>query len=115
MTISIKHLKMASLFRESIINFLNKKSIIPVKINITRVNISKDFRKADIYFSCLYIAEEDINNIKSVINDNIVYIRKNIANMVKVKYMPELEFLYDYSIQEAINLNHNIIHSVNDL
>ena len=72
-------------------------------ITITRVDLTKDLRYARIYFSILgddNAKEESLKGIKS----SIGYIRKLIAERMNLRYVPELYFKLDNSIEYSINL-----------
>ena len=67
-------------------------------ISITEVELSKDLRYGKIYFS-VYGDESAVENAEKFFKDNIKSIRKELAGRIRVKFMPELKFLYDPSIE----------------
>ncbi|MDP2910982.1 MAG: 30S ribosome-binding factor RbfA [Candidatus Omnitrophota bacterium] len=72
-------------------------------VTITRIDLTKNLRYARIYFSILgddNAKEESLAGIKS----SIGYIRKLIAERMNLRYVPELYFILDNSIEYSINL-----------
>ena len=72
-------------------------------VTITRIDLTKNLRYARIYFSILGdddAKEESLAGIKS----SIGYIRKLIAERMNLRYVPELYFKLDNSIEYSINL-----------
>jgi ribosome-binding factor A len=72
-------------------------------VTITRIELTGDLRYARIYFSILgddKAKEESLKGIKS----SIGFIRKLIAERIKLRYVPELYFKLDNSLEYSINL-----------
>ncbi len=72
-------------------------------VTITRIDLTGDLRYARIYFSILgddKAKEEGLKGIKSAIG----FIRKLIAERMKLRYVPELYFKLDNSLEYSINL-----------
>ncbi len=72
-------------------------------VTITRIELTGDLRYARIYFSILgddKVKEESLEGIKSAVG----FIRKLIAERIKLRYVPELYFKLDNSIEYSINL-----------
>jgi ribosome-binding factor A len=72
-------------------------------VTITRIELTGDLRYARIYFSVLgddKAKEESLKGIKS----SIGFIRKLIAERIKLRYVPELYFKLDNSLEYSINL-----------
>ena len=70
---------------------------------ITRIELTGDLRYARIYFSILgddKAKEESLKGIKSAVG----FIRKLIAERIKLRYVPELYFKLDNSIEYSIEL-----------
>jgi len=67
-------------------------------ISITEVELSRDLRYSKIYYS-VYGDESAIENAEEFFKDNYKSIRKELAARIRVKFMPELKFLYDPSIE----------------
>jgi len=72
-------------------------------ITITRVNLSKDLRFAQIYFSVLSDEEgkkravEGLNNAKSLI-------KRRISERLNLRFTPEISFKLDPSVEYSIEL-----------
>ena len=74
-----------------------------ILITITYVDVSPDLRNAK-----FYIVPSDINKIEIVIesfNESKKIIRKKIADKVKLKYVPEISFFFDETINEIKRLD----------
>jgi len=70
---------------------------------ITRIDLTGDLRYARVYFSILgddKAKEESLEGIKS----SVGFIRKLIAERMNLRYVPELYFKLDNSIEYSINL-----------
>ncbi|MDP2921132.1 MAG: 30S ribosome-binding factor RbfA [Candidatus Omnitrophota bacterium] len=70
---------------------------------ITRIDLTGDLRYARIYFSIMgddKAKEESLKGIKS----SVGFIRKLIAERMDLRYVPELYFKLDNSIEYSINL-----------
>lgn len=72
-------------------------------ITVTRIELTGDLRYAKVYFSIL---GDDANKEVGVegIQSAAGYIRKLIGERLKLKYVPELSFKLDNSIEYSINL-----------
>ncbi len=73
-------------------------------ISVTRVEVTKDLRHATVFIS-IYgdKADKDINF--KIINNAKGYIRCGLANRIKMKYIPEISFKKDESIEYAIRID----------
>ena len=72
-------------------------------ITITYVDVSPDLRNAK-----FYIVPSDTNKIEIIIesfNESKKIIRKKIADKVKLKYVPEISFFFDETINEIKRLD----------
>ena len=72
-------------------------------ITITYVDVSPDLRNAK-----FYIVPSDNSKIEIVIesfNESKKIIRKKIADKVKLKYVPEISFFFDETINEIKRLD----------
>jgi ribosome-binding factor A len=73
-------------------------------VTITRVEVSRDLRHAKIYFSVLgdqsaiAQAEEGFEAAHGLI-------RKFLSKRVLMKFMPELDFIYDKSLEDIVHLD----------
>jgi ribosome-binding factor A len=72
-------------------------------VTVTRIDLTPDLRYAKVYFSILgdeQNKELSIEGIQSAAG----YIRKLIGDRLKLKYVPELSFKLDKSIEYGIDL-----------
>ncbi len=72
-------------------------------ITITRIDLTGDLRHARIYFSILGDEKEKISSIEGI-ESAAGYIRKLIGERLKLKYVPELSFKLDRSIEYSMHL-----------
>lgn len=64
-------------------------------ITITAVDVTSDLSYAKVYFTTLNDVKETLNGLKSAKG----YIRKTLADRIELRHIPELEFIYDESIE----------------
>ncbi len=67
-------------------------------VTITEVKVSRDLQHAKVYFSVLG-DEEKIKQAQEGFNSARGFIRKLIGQRVRMRYTPEIDFIYDKSIQ----------------
>ena len=68
--------------------------------SITHVEVSGDYRQAKIYVSVLGSEEERANTIKAL-KHATGFLRHELASRVVLRYMPELVFKLDTSIEQG--------------
>ena len=64
-------------------------------ITITDVDVSSDLSYAKVYFTTLLDRKETLNSLKSANG----FIRKSLADRIELRHIPQLEFIYDESIE----------------
>ncbi len=72
-------------------------------VTLTRIDLTGDLRYAKVYFSTLgdkKVQESSLEGIESA----TAYIRRLVGQRLKLKYVPELSFRLDRSIEYSINL-----------
>ncbi|MBU1852546.1 MAG: 30S ribosome-binding factor RbfA [Candidatus Omnitrophica bacterium] len=72
-------------------------------VTITRIDLTGDLRHAKIYFSVLgdqANQESSVEGIQSAQG----FIRKLVGDRLKLRYVPELSFIQDKSIEYSIDL-----------
>ncbi len=72
-------------------------------VTITRVSVTDDCRLARVYFSIMGTDEErkqSLNGLDSAKG----FIRKELGSRIRLRYTPELIFLFDPSIEYAIHI-----------
>lgn len=72
-------------------------------VTITRIDLTGDLRHAKIYFSILGGEENQKAGAKGI-QSAAGFIRKLIGERLKLKYVPELSFKLDRSLEYSINL-----------
>lgn len=73
-------------------------------ISVTKVNVSKDLRNAKIFLS-IYGTENKRQKVFEGIKNAEGFIRKELARMVRIKFVPEISFKIDESIEYSIHIN----------
>ena len=79
-------------------------------VTITAVSISSDLSYAKVYFTTLIDSEKD--KVTKALNRARGFIRGKLFDMVEIRKMPELTFIYDESIEYG-NKIEKIIDSIN--
>ena len=72
-------------------------------VSITRVETSTDLTYARVFVSVLGNQAEK-ETVLSGINSAMGYMRRELRDRISLKYIPELKFILDYSIEEAENI-----------
>ena len=106
--VSQRQLRVQELLRSALNEILirgeSKNPILDnILITITYVDVSPDLRNAK-----FYIVPSDTNKIEIIIesfNESKKIIRKKIADKVKLKYVPEISFFFDETINEIKRLD----------
>ncbi len=73
-------------------------------VTITAVDVTSDLSYAKIYFTTLDDKIETLRALKSAKG----YIRKALADRVELRHIPELEFIYDESIEYGKHIEDKI-------
>jgi len=73
-------------------------------VTITDVEVTEDLRSAKIYVSIMG-SEEDIKNSMDVLNRASGYIRGEIGKIIRLRYIPEISFKYDKSIEHGAHIS----------
>ena len=79
-------------------------------VTITAVDISSDLSYAKVYFTNLI--DKDREKVTKALNRASGFIRGKLFDMVEIRKMPELTFVYDESIEYG-NKIEKIIDSIN--
>jgi len=75
--------------------------------SITQVEVTRDLRYAKIYVSILG-SDEQKNHTMEGLNRASGYIRKQLGRQIKIRYIPELQFILDNSIEYSIEISKKI-------
>lgn len=73
-------------------------------ITITDVDTTNDLSYCKVYFTTLDDREEVLKGLKSAKG----FLRKELADRVDIRHIPELEFIYDESIEYSKNIEEKI-------
>ena len=73
-------------------------------ITITAVDVTSDLSYARVYFTTLGDSNETLKGLKSAKG----YIRRSLADRVELRHIPELEFIYDESIEYGKKIEEKI-------
>ena len=68
-------------------------------VTITYAQVSKDLRYAKVGFSILNNTPQEIKDVQEGLNSARGYIRKLVGERVKMRYTPEISFMYDHSME----------------
>src|SRR5579859_6954324 len=71
--------------------------------SITRVEVSGDFRHAKVHVSVMGTPEEQAESMKGIRNAS-GFLRHELASRLTLRYMPELAFKLDSSIEEGARI-----------
>ena len=66
-------------------------------VTITRVKLSRDLKYATIYFSVLG-NEVDPKASEKALKNAVPFLRKELSQKIRMKFVPELRFFYDDSL-----------------
>jgi ribosome-binding factor A len=72
-------------------------------VTVTRAEITADLRQAKIYFSVLG-KDEDYKKTKEALNSAIGFIRRLIAQRIKLRFTPEIIFKEDRSSEYSVRI-----------
>lgn len=78
-------------------------------VTITEVRITNDLSFAKIYFTTM---DDDREKVRLALNKASSFIRGELCNKVQIRKMPELNFVYDESIDYGKKIE-NIIKRIN--
>jgi len=79
-------------------------------ITITDVDVTKDLRQARIFFSSLGSAKERAD-AREGLNSARGYIRSELGRRLRIKYIPEVDFRFDESVEAAARIS-KLIHGI---
>lgn len=98
--------RVSELLKETIAEIILKEFNNPYLgfITITAVEMTKDLKKAIVFFTC-YGNEKEGLEAKRILNDSKGYIKERLSSKIVLKYMPDLKFELDeeWKRQERID------------
>ena len=71
---------------------------------VVHVKVSKDLRQAVVGISLLDDSEQAVGNALEALGHAQGFIRRELANRVKLKFVPDLHFVYDGSTAYACHI-----------
>lgn len=80
-------------------------------VTVTDVKITNDLSFAKVYVTVL--KEDKIEETMKALKSAAGFIRKELANRLEIRHIPELEFVYDESIEYGKKIE-NIIESIHE-
>lgn len=77
-------------------------------VSILRVDVARDLRYAKIYVSVLGNEEEKTSTIEGLTRA-AGFIRKELGRVLTIRYIPELSFVLDTSIEYSVDISKKIV------
>ncbi len=95
----IKRVRLEKLLMEEIASLIPRELKDPrlADVVITHVELSQDMRRAKVYFTTLQEGKE--KESESALKHASSYIRSQLAKNLKIKRLPELEFVFDRELK----------------
>jgi ribosome-binding factor A len=87
-----------------IIHKMVKDPRIPDFVSVTRVETSKDMKHAKVYIS-VFDNNADTRDVETALKSATGFIKKEIAKGVKMRFIPELQFIMDHSIEYGMRMS----------
>ena len=81
-------------------------------VTITRVTVTEDCRLAKVYYSVVGTFSERERSMQGL-NSAKGYIRRELGHRMKLKYIPEIVFQFDPSIEYAVHMG-ELIHQLQE-
>ncbi len=72
--------------------------------SVTHVELSKDFKYAKVYIS-IYGNDDVKTGTLSGLKNAVGFIKKSLSKKMKIKYIPEITFVLDESIENGIRIS----------
>ena len=94
--------RVADLITREVAIILKTKTHDPrlLDVTITATRVTRDLRIADVYY-ILSHQVDDIQEVKKVIESAKGFIRRELGAVLKLRYIPELRFRYDRSLEDG--------------
>jgi len=73
-------------------------------ITITRVKLSPDLKLANVYFSAMG-SETERAESETTLKRSGQFLRRELAQRLKIRYVPEIRFFFDDSLDYAEHIN----------
>ena len=72
---------------------------------VTDVEVSKDVSYARVYFSQLEDSPEQVKETEQALNRAAGFLRRELGQIMRMRHVPELKFIYDHSIAEGARMD----------
>lgn len=82
-------------------------------VTVTRVEVTHDLRQAKIFFSVLG-KDEDYQRTKKALDSGIGFIRRLIAQRIRLRFAPEIIFKEDRSTEYSIRIE-EVLNEIKEL
>ncbi|MFW0093510.1 MAG: 30S ribosome-binding factor RbfA [Coxiella-like endosymbiont] len=101
MTTTQRQQRVADLIHHQLAVLLKKEVHDPrlVRISITAVSISPDLKQAKIFYT--FLENKNRKATQKALDKAIGYLRCLLAEATKLRYVPQLQFAYDESLERA--------------
>ena len=99
---SYRSQRLAELFKRKIANIVLSEAADPriKRLTITHVDITPDLKIARVYVSFPGNKNEVEESFHALLKASR-FIRSHISQNIRIRYMPEIEFIYDTSLEKA--------------
>ena len=71
-------------------------------VTITDVKVTNDLSYAKVYYT--YMGDEDLKDVKENLKVAAPYLRTVLASRIEVRHTPELQFVFDKSVEYGQNI-----------
>ena len=95
-TVKLERYNNAFMEQLNIILGTETKNPILKQVVVNAIKITNDLSFAKVYFTCF---NEDRNLVLKELNDSKGYLRHELSEKIDIRHTPELEFIYDESIE----------------
>ena len=86
-------------------------------VTISSVEVSRDLRHAEVYWTSLslaqkegedtkYLSEKEVKEIEGALEKARGFLKKRISSQLTLRYVPELHFRYDRSLEQGARIEH---------
>ena len=73
-------------------------------VTITGVKLSRDLRMANVYYSVFFDDNETLAKVKDGLSKARGFIKKELAQRLSLRYMPDIRFLFDSSFSTGARM-----------
>ncbi len=77
-------------------------------VTVTEVDVSSDLRNAKLYIS-IFGSDKQIEDTWNGLNSSLGFIRRELAQRIRLKFIPEIKFFMDTSLQYSDHIQKLLI------